>query len=94
MAQCVFIYAMPVVADDGGDEQQQCALGLVEVGDDALYHVMLVSGHNHQAGGAGNVVGVLFVHVVLQGFQRLLCSDAGELWVLVRLPLLDQERGG
>ena len=85
---------MPVVADDGGDEQQQGALGLVEVGDDALDHVVFVGGHNHQAGGAGNVVCVLGGHIVLQGLQRLLCGDAGELRVLVRFPLFNKERGG
>lgn len=39
MAEGIVVYFAPVAFDEGRHEQQQCALGLVEVGDDTLHDV-------------------------------------------------------
>ena len=41
----------PLVAHEGRDEQQKRALGLVEVGDDALHHLQPVGGQDDEARG-------------------------------------------
>ena len=39
MAEGIVVYLAPVAFDEGRHEQQQCALGLVKVGDDTLHDV-------------------------------------------------------
>jgi len=59
--QGVLVDISPMIAYESGDEQQECALRLVEVGDDALNHAGLVGGQDDEAGGAAQQVGLLCV---------------------------------
>ena len=84
----------PRVTEVGGDEQQQRALGLVEVGDDGPHHLERVRRHNHQAGGGGDILQTLFIQKMEDGFQGVLHADGADGGVLVHLPLLHMQRVG
>ena len=59
----VVIDVVPSVADEGADEQQQCALRLVEVGYHATYDVILVArGNDDLCAGVEHLLASL-VHV-------------------------------
>lgn len=61
--QGVAVDVLPIVSNERGDEQQECALWLVEIGDDALNHTRLVGRQDDEAGGAAQQVGLLRVQV-------------------------------
>ena len=52
----------PAVADEGGDQQQEGALGLVEVGDEAIDDTVVVAGGYHQLRLAVEAVGIVALH--------------------------------
>lgn len=65
--QGVLVDVAPVVAYEGGNEQQEGALRLVEIGDDALYHAGVVCGQDDEAGGAAQQVGLLGMQMLQYG---------------------------
>lgn len=70
MAEGVAVNAVPFVADERGDEQQQGALRLVEVGDDALCDFGTVCRQDDEACGGAQQVGALCPQVVLDSVQE------------------------
>ena len=89
--QGVLIDFVPFIAYEGGDEQQECALRLVKIGDDALCHFGLVGGQDDQTGGAAQQVCVLFLQVPPEGGEGFLHSDGSQVSIVVNFPLADGE---
>ena len=72
MAEGIVVYLAPVAFDEGRHKQQQCALGLMEVGDDALHDMEGIAWSNHdlRIGVQGRqVVTVKILEYLLQGLQ-------------------------
>ncbi len=62
MVESILIASLPLVADEGRHQKKEGALGLVEVGDYASDHVIVVAGGNHQLSVAIEEVCVVMVH--------------------------------
>ena len=64
-----------VVAHKGRHEQQQCALGLVKIGDHAVDDAVLEAGGYHELCAARVALGMMPVEIVDDVAQRLLGRD-------------------
>lgn len=58
VGKSIVVDGAPLAADKGADEKEECALRLMEVGDDGAYDVVGVAGSNDDlcCGGEGGVV--------------------------------------
>ena len=65
--QGVAVDLSPLLADERGNEQQECALRLVEIGDDALDHAGFVGGQDDEAGGTAQQIGLLGAQMLQDG---------------------------
>ena len=62
MVEGVAVALVPSVANEGGDQKQQCAFGLVEVGYQSVDNSILVAGGYHELGGTVETVSVVILH--------------------------------
>lgn len=82
----------PLFAEQGGDEQQQRTLGLVEVGDESLDHLQRIAGEDDEAGGGVQPIRLIISQILQDGLQGLFQRDRPQFEVLIHLPLLHVER--
>ena len=59
MVEGIAVALFPSVADECGDQQQEGALGLVEIGDETIDDMILVAGGYHELCLAVEAVGVV-----------------------------------
>ena len=86
MGEGVVVHGAPVAADECGDEEEECRLGLMEVGDDAGDDAVAVAGGYDDAGGGDEGGGAAVAQVGGDGIEGL---PDGELrvGVAVGVPL-------
>lgn len=81
--------AVSMIADEGGNQQEQRAFGLMEIGDHAPHNVEFVAGHDdYLRGGMEAIVSACF-HPAQDGAQRLQRGDV--VSALIGHPLGDVE---
>ena len=88
MVEGVAVAFFPGIAYECGDQQEQGAFGLVEIGDEAVDDVVSVAGCYHQLGVAVQMVGVVPLHPV----KHVAVSFGGgdvEAFEAVGVPLVD-----
>jgi rod shape-determining protein MreC len=78
VVESVAVALVPSVANEGGDQKQQCAFGLVEVGYQYVDNSILVAGGYHELGGTVETVSVvmLFSYNSYQGSVWLSSANA------------------
>ena len=64
MVEGVAVAVLPGVADEGGDEEEEGAFGLMEVGYEAVDDVVLVAGSDEELGVAVEGVGIVAVEPI------------------------------
>lgn len=95
MAKSVVVDAMPVLAheaitiDKSADQQQQGALWHVEVGDDGIDQTEGEARCDENLGGSNELLLMGNIEVMEYLCQRF--GDAEGVWLIVRLPLMDDQ---
>ena len=69
MVESIVVDASPIASDEGTDEQQQCRLWLVEIGDEVTDDFVLVARHDDDLRGGGERVEVVAVEPVENGLK-------------------------
>ncbi len=64
--QGIVINFLPIVPEEGGHQEQQGAVRLVEVGKHTADHSEPVSGNDDDGSGEGNLVGMVGSHPIQQ----------------------------
>ena len=61
MRQCVIIDLPPISFHEGGDEQQQCALGLMEIGHNSLHQLERIARSDDDLCGSHQLIRLMTV---------------------------------
>ena len=64
MGEGVVVDAMPVAMNKGGNQQKECALGLMEICYHPLHNLVLIAWGNDDTGGCMQGIQVIAVKVV------------------------------
>ena len=88
MVESVAVAVFPGIAYQGRHEQQECALGLVEICYQTTDNMVFIARGYHQLGVAVKVVKVIVVHPLEHIAVGLLCADL-EGFEFVGVPLQD-----
>ncbi len=88
MSEGIIVDVLPVAFDEGGDQQEQGAFGLVEVGDDVPDDLALFARCDDDLGGGDLRIRLMFIQIIEDLLQRLGCRQPVVV-LFVRHPLFD-----
>ena len=88
MGKCPVVDAVPVVTDEGRDEQEECAVGLMEVRHHATNDAVAVAGGDDDARGEDERVLSLRIEIAEERVESFLCRQLFVRTFFVGEPLL------
>ena len=88
MGECPVVDAVPVVADEGGDEQQERAVRLVEVRHHTADDAVAIAGGDDDARGEDKRVLSLRIEIAEERVEGFLCRQLFVRRLFVGEPLL------
>ena len=88
VGECPVVDAVPVVTDEGGDEQQERAVGLVEVRHHTADDTVAVAGGDDDTRGEDEGVLSLRIEIAEERVEGLLCRQLFVRTFFVGEPLL------
>ena len=74
VSEGVVVDLVPVALDEGADEKEQRGLGLVEVGYQHLYDLVVVAGGDDDLGATMQYLQTMSIHPDSQGLQCFNCA--------------------
>ena len=90
MGKGIIVDRTPVAVDKGGDQQDERAFGLMEIGDHAVDNLEGIARRDDDLRGGDQLRGFAAVEIVEDVLQRLLHAEA-VVGFVIRHPLLDNQ---